>query len=434
MKKSIFLIILVLAFLTIFISCFNENSPSNLNINKEDSLDSDKKDISNNSNEEKLDNDTENNPSSTSKDSLKDMFITDIPYDRSIKYTTNINANSAIGANVIADENYIYYINIKDKYKLYRISKDGKNKTSIYGERVDKLQYFNGKIYFLNSEKFKEDQTDVYIYDSYVCSIDKDGNNFVEIIKDADIRNFIAIKDKIYYIAYSGLGEGYNLPSGQYDLFCYDTKSKEKSTIYEIIQIGDLPGFDSSLISNGDNIYFETMYDGIVEYNIETNTSRVILSKNNEYYTSISGLMIYDNELIFNYIDNINLSDEKEEICMINLRKSAENLLSLFSEIGKIGRVLCSNTNNNYVFFAYTLYEEIESGRSKITIVRAKHDGSEAIKIKELFCRQIYHLPVGEIFLVDDKVIFFNSYYWDDEIEEMIKVMDFDGNELGWDI
>ena len=434
MKKIFFLVILVVFILIMFVSCINENKPLNSNIDEQNDIsknDDKTLDLDISENEENSNNDTKNDKNN---DTIRNLFLSDVPYDKSIEYITNINGNSAIGANVVEDEEYIYYVNIKDEKKLYRIKKDGKDNRLIFGERVAKLQYYNEKIYFLRFEKVGEEPSGFPIYDSYVCSIDRDGNNFEEIIKDGEIRNFIVFEDRIYYIAYSGLGEGYILPSGQYDLYCYDTGSKEKSTIYEIIQIGDIPRYDSSLISNKNNIYFETIFDGIVEYNIETNESRVILNKKNEYYTDIKGLMIYDNKLIFDSIDKFKSSDENEELLIEDLRKSNEYLLNIFSIIRDSGRILCANSNNNYIFFAYTLNDEVESEKSKVTIVRVKHDGSEAVKIKELTCREIYHLPVGEIYLVNDKLIFFNSHYLDDEINEMIKVMDFDGNELDWDI
>lgn len=90
------------------------------------------------------------------------------------------------------------------------------------------------------------------------------------------------------------------------------------------------------------------------------------------------------------------------------------------------------NITNNYIFFAYTPYDEIVEGRSKIVIVRVKHDGSEAVKIKEIDCREIGNWTQDQMYIVDDKLIYFNRHYWEDEADKMIRVMDFDGNDINW--
>ena len=92
------------------------------------------------------------------------------------------------------------------------------------------------------------------------------------------------------------------------------------------------------------------------------------------------------------------------------------------------------NITDNYVFFAYTSYEEVAKERSKIFIVRVKHDGSEAVKIKEIDCREIGNWTQDQMYIIDDKLIYFNRHYWEDEIDKMIRVMDFDGNDMNWEI
>lgn len=110
MRKSIFLVVLIIAFLTIFISCTNKNNPASSNTNKENDigenkenpLDLDREDIadnSNNDNEKDLDNNNKNNFNNIADD----RFLSDIPYDKSIEYSTNINGNLANGFNVASD-------------------------------------------------------------------------------------------------------------------------------------------------------------------------------------------------------------------------------------------------------------------------------------------------------------------------------------------
>ena len=447
MKKIIFSIILIIVFLTVFISCINKNNPSNsnidkkndINISKEDTFDlnSDKKDIidnSNNSNKEDIGSNNENNAINSTGNFEEDVFLSNIPYDRSIEYTTNINGNLINRANVAADENYIYYINIKDENKLYRISKDGRDNKLIYEERVEELQCINGKLYFLKPVEVEKHPTGFPLYDKYICSIDSEGNNYEEITYDREMKKFLILNDKVYYIAYSGLGpEELRLQDGQYDLFCYDIKSKQKSTVYEFMRIAENWLVNSSLISNDDNIYFETWYDGIVEYNIKTNTSRTILDEysSKDFTKGIGTYILSNNKLIFTHFDSGESPNTKRGISISDIKKTNDETLCIFSDDREDGGISYINFNENYIFMMYVQYDFI-SEKKKVIIVRMKHDGSEAVKLEEIPIEYIYQRSTAQIYLIDDKLIFFEKIFR--ESEKMIKVMDFDGNEFEWDI
>ncbi len=447
MKKIIFSVILVLIFLTVFISCVNEKKPSQSNAHEEnvinDSNDNTENDLGNNieigsdnNTEKDIGSNTDNNSNNDTTDtSTKDMFLSNISYDKNIKYTSSINGNLTNGSCVVDDEDFIYYINVKDENKLYKIDKNGNNKQLVYEEKIENLQYFNGKLYFLISKEVEKHPSGYPIYDMYICSIDKDGNNFVEITKDREIKNFLVLNDKIYYIAYSGDGEGleYDLPSGKYDLFCYEIKSKQKSTIYEVIQVGDHIRSFSSLLLNDDNIYFKTWYAGIIQYNTKTGIIKTVLSKTSDYYTGTGNFIIFNNSLIFTCIDDRKYPDSKTEIYIINIKKPEDKPLLIFSEIKITDMIMNININDNYIFLTYTPFDEIVSEKSKIIFIRMKHDGSEVVKIKEILCGEEICISVGEIYLIGDKFVFLHRL-GDSVLGKLIKVMDFDGNDINWDI
>ena len=446
MKKIICLVILIIAFLIVFISCINKNNPSNSEIdkgndisdnkhNEEDALDinSDKKNAIDNFNNDKedLDNKSDNNSNNITEEFENYRLFGNIPYDKSIKYTSSINGNLSNRANIADDENYIYYINVNDENKLYRVNKDGKDNKLIYEESIRELQCYNGKLYFLKSVEVEKDPSGFPIYDNYICSIDSDGNNYKEITYDREMKKFLILNGKIYYIAFSGLGEGLDLLAGQYDLFCYDIESKKKSTIYKFIQIGEDWILDSTLNANGDNIYFLTWFDGIIEYNIKTNNSRVILDEDSDYYTIITNFIVLNDKLIFKCKDDRTCNNEWK-IYLKDIKYDEDKTLCIFSQI-KVKEMLMSvNINDSYVFLTYMQFNNIPE-EAKIILVRMKYDGSEVVKIKEIPCMQPDIRPVGQIYIIDDKLIFLNSL-GGGTLENMIKIMDFDGNTLDWDI
>ncbi len=117
------------------------------------------------------------------------------------------------------------------------------------------------------------------------------------------------------------------------------------------------------------------------------------------------------------YIKDINKDDE--DLCIFTELKQTDMLMSI-------------NINNNYVFLTYTPHDEIKEGKSKVVFVRMKHDGSEVVKIKEIYRREIGNISQGELYLIDEKIMFIDR--WEHEINNRIKIMDFEGNELDWDI
>lgn len=442
MKKIIFSVILVLIFLIVFMSCVNEKKPSNSNAHEEDvnnnSDDSNKKDLSNNNEndsnntEKDIDNNTEDNSNNDATDKFtKDLFLSNIPYDKNIEYTSSISGNLTNGSCVADDENSIYYINVKDESKLYKINKNGNDNHLIYDGKVENLQYFNEKLYFLRSEEIGKDPSGIPMYDTYICSIDTDGNNYVEITYDREIKSFLVLNDKVYYIAFSGNGDGLDLPSGKYDLFCYDTISKKKSTIYETMFVVDIRHYNSAILVNEDNIYFNTWNDGVVEYNTKENSTKSILNSESDYYTGIGDFIVFKNKLIFKCKDD-RKSPNKVGIYIKDIKKPEDKPLLVFSQIKNTDMIMSINITDNYIFLTYTPFDEIVSEKSKIIFIRMKHDGSEVVKIKEILFSEITNLKVGEICLANDKLIFLNR--WGDKLEKIIKAMDFDGNDLNWDI
>jgi hypothetical protein len=446
MKKIIFSVILTLIFLTIFISCVNEKRLSQSNAHEEnvinDSDDNTENDLGNNT-EIGSDNNTKkdigsnadiNSNNDSTDTSTKDMFLSNIPYDKNIKYTSSINGNLANGSCVVDDENFIYYINVKDENKLYKIDKNGNNKQLVYEEKIENLQYFNGKLYFLISKEIEKDPSGFPIYDKYICSVDNDGNNFVQIIKDREIIKFLVLNDKIYYIAYSGTGEnlGLSLSSGKYDLFCYNTIYKEKSTIYETILITDVRHFNSPLLINENKIYFKAWTGEVIEYNTEKNISNIILENESDYYTHTSDFIVCNNMIIFACSDGSKYPDAKIEIYLKDLKRPEDKPLLVFTQIEITDMIMSFNVNDNYIFLTYTPFDEIVSEKSKINFIRMKHDGSEIVKIKEIYCSEIGNLTIGEVYLINDKLIFLHK--WGDVLGKIIKIIDFDGNDINWDI
>lgn len=407
MKKIILSIALIFVFLLICTSCINKNNPSNSDMY----------------NEEKI-------HENISDNSTQEIFLSNIPYDKSINYITKINGNLVNGSNIADDEKNMYYINIKDENKLYKLDKEGINNQLIYGESIEKLQYSSEKLYFLKSEKSEMlFSSGLPIYNTYICSTNSDGTDYEEILNDKDIKNFLVLNDKIYYIAFS---DEYNDEGMErYDLLCFDIATQNKYLVYENVKITNMITSNNPIISNKDNIYFITRNSGVVEYNIESDSIKNILNDSDDYYTLLTDFIICDDKIIFK-CKNDRENPIKWSIYIMDITKLDDKPLCIFSEIDSSDMLMSVNITDNYIFFTYTLTEEINSGKSKIIFVRMTHDGSEIVKIKEIYCEKITNISIGEIYIIDDKLIFLNNHT--NMMNEKIRIMDFDGNELNWEV
>lgn len=314
-------------------------------------------------------------------------------YDKNINYTTNIFANMVNGNKVIEDENSIYYINPKDENKIYVINKDGKNKKKISDKIAYKNLYdYNNKIYFLTELKENSEESKLSI--GYTT---KDGLDYKILKNNKNIVSFIINDEKIYYIANSEEQdlEGFYI----YNLYSSDLLGNEEILIEKNIN----PEYN--LILDKSNLYY--FVGGFVEYNINNKSKNVLNINNLELYTF--------------------LDENKYKIDIKNLEKEIEKMLESHYIRGY-------NLTEKYIFFISETTKDIPEDKYVLSIFRIKHDGTQLVSICDIDYKNIVTNIINEsIYTIGNKLIFIDSSN-NIESKNMIKIFDFDGNYIEWDM
>ncbi len=133
---------------------------------------------------------------------------------------------------------------------------------------------------------------------------------------------------------------------------------------------------------------------------------------------NIYDVQIFDNKIYLynhNILKSINLDESKLE----NLVNLDENYI-----------IRTVYITDEYVFF--TTYNEYKN--NVLDIYRVKNDGNDLVKIYSIeYPEQLSNIVGDRIFIVNKKIIFFDTNFIIDN-KHRIKVLDFDGNELNWDM
>lgn len=330
------------------------------------------------------------------------------PYDKGIKYDTNESANLANGGFVADDADYIYFINTLDDYKLYKISKDGKEKLKISDvSQLSHLMIYNDRLYFTQSYRNEDGE-----YKNNICSINTDGKDFRVEFDKKFVLKFIIKDDLLYYIAHSDnkSEEGFNI----YSLYSYSMNEKVETQIQEGV-------IDRCLIAFEDTLYYMD-YDYVIKYNILTQEIITTDIESNFNYVYLAYVQRYHDKLFARLDDVLSLS--------LPEGNTWETAAPSYESV-----IIQMVVTDNYVFYISLDIEEYKNNASFVmNIFRVKHDGSELTKINRVNYNNVIGYNNEEnIAVIDDKLILINKK---GSIEEKNRFMvfDFDGNELDWDI
>ena len=313
------------------------------------------------------------------------------------KYLSEISSNLVQSGIVCEGNDVIYYYDSNDEC-INSIDKKGYGKEKIIDVRATNLFYHKGKLYFRNflPDKYRAD----------LCSVNIDGTDY-RVIKEG-VKNTFYIYDDILY---------YN--SLDFSLYAYDVNSKSHSLLMD--QLG--PEILGSLIYKNKIYYYsgrEGVYGNVLEHDFINKTEKVHPVEGGSYLT------FYDEGLYFDsndYISRYNINTE-ENTQIFNVRQN--NIATEFISITK-----------DYIFFTG---QELNSqgnlimgidinGMEKNTykLYRINHDGSKFMTI--------YENDVEKFNIIDDRIFVTNNIDYSKKKDgTYLKVIDFDGKELGWDI
>ena len=351
---------------------------------------------------------------------FENFFLTNIPYDKSIIYKTNLNANLSNDNGVTSDESYIYYINIKDDDKLYKMNKSQNISEKIFDESVSNIYLYDKKIYFIQYDNTENENS--LICKSSISCVSTNGVSKNVIIEKNNILCFVIHENNIYYIAHSNELNEKGLE--RFDLYKYNLLINENTLIYKNVCSSLYAPISIKIMLNNEKIYFFDFDFNYIEYNTVKMQFKTMIENN--YYKNLT---VY-NGYIYYHDKNSSISNSKWNISRKKLDCS-DTSSEIFSEFDSDDMLMNMNVTDNYIFIIYATKHEINNG-SNLFVLRMKHDGSELVKIYEIPCKSIGNISLGFIYTVDDKIIIFNRKTI--EKNDNIIVLDFDGNRLDWDI
>lgn len=304
------------------------------------------------------------------------------------KYLSKISSNLVQTGIICEGDNVIYYFDSNDEC-IYSIDKDGKNKKIITDAKATNLLYYKGKLYFKN---FIQDK-----YKSVLCSINADGTDY-KVISDEVVNTFYIYDDMLYY------------KTKDYSLYAYDINSGSHSLVMG-------PEVAGSIIYKNKLYYYdEGFYGNILEYDL--------VNKTEKFRPIFAGayLQYYDESLYFysdGYITRYNINTEEvTQIFNDKQNKIATGFISI---------------TKDYIFFTGQTIDSqgkpvmSEDKKNLYKLYRIKHDGSELTTI--------YENKVAMFNIIDDKIFVTNNIEYSKKKDgTYLRVIDFDGNELDWDI
>lgn len=391
--------ILLLLLLIFTVSCTNKEKPNLPANDKEDNVKP--PDDSNNDNSTKAPDDTNKGENSEVNDELTAVYKGIYIYD---------------GDN-------IFYIT-DDYDKLYCIKKDGSEKTLICEqESMVNMQIYENKLY-VYSLNYEED------IPGKIVTMNKDGSDVklleldLEFSKQYNPSNFWIYKDFLF-LQVEDMDAGADSMYAPADLYKYDLKNGSLTSMDK--------GLDGSVrpITYGDICYYYDYgnpdgnfeYNVLYKYNIYTDEKTTININKNPYSEKwISYLQIKDNFIYYKGKTYINRDDLDGE----------SNTETIYENNDDYFYIAALKITDKYIFFVGkddnptgNIYDD----KSKISIYRINHDGSE---LKVLFEETQLKTNIApqsiDISNEDD-----NTLIYSNRIADTILFMDLDGKILNRD-
>jgi len=307
----------------------------------------------------------------------------------------NRSGNQANGKKLDYDKDFIYYIN---DFKLYSIDRKGVNNKLLFDQwYVYKLELYKDKIYL--SFRDKENIG--------VCSINKDGTDLKTIIvvninSSSIYKGFILHNDYLYYFL-----ENSDLLN---EVYRYNIISCKPDNDFSF----DYVGYISEPIIYDEKIYFCGTNNDLIEYDGNEHIRHMEFNKNlyEENYAASVQIM---NDYVY-YNSKTRISRDSINV-LINSEIIFENNDFLISYI---------NVTEDYIFFINRI-NNYEQNNTDVEIYRIKHDGSDMQKIfEEEF--ELTNIGPQFIYVIDNVLIYSN------QITNEIKLMDYDGNIISWNL
>lgn len=307
----------------------------------------------------------------------------------------------------INDSETIYYIN---ESKLYSVKNDGSQKTLIFDkEPVSSIQIYDNKIYILCINYVEPRKGEIY-------TINKDGSDIklielgLELSFNYYISHFIINGDFLFFTINDLTN--YDEPDFPKDLYKYDLKSSNLSSIYE-----DLLGNDVPVIY--DNIYYyltygNTEHNVLYKYNIDTEekTTIKINKKEHEKRSFISNIKVQDNYVYYRgktYIDRDKLDGLSDTETIFEDDK--------FS-------IISLEITDKYLFFV-NKEDNLDDNTSYNTVYRMNLDGSEMIALYSEKM-EFTNIPPGKIIVK----VYNKNLIYSNGVTNVIIRMDFEGKTL----
>lgn len=337
-----------------------------------------------------------------------DSYSTNIPYDTSISYKTNHSASLSSGGQMLYDDDYMYYINDRN---LYRINKQGKEKQLLTENKTHMLFLYNNEIYYSGQDISDE---------SYgIFHLDKNELKSELILSDYS-NSFVIIKDKIIYDKYVEADSSSN--KNRFCLYSYDIYTKESYLISNnLLETRDSKNV---LIYNDKIIYSTVGSDNnelLMQYDIDENKSDELKFNESDFKDLfvLAAMQTYNSEIYGKFDDGIYKIKIDDTI-------SREQIMPRLDEKGYIYQL---QVTDNYIFF-FTSYFLLPSDVHYFHVFRMKHDGTEITNIYDSKHSRTDGGSTGSyssMYVIEDKIFLFNH-------GQKMTVLDFDGNVLDWDI
>ncbi|QSX06249.1 DUF5050 domain-containing protein [Sedimentibacter sp. zth1] len=304
---------------------------------------------------------------------------------------------------IVVDNEYIYYVDSNNDFKLCKIDKDLKTKNVIYDKAVlEIISVIDDNIFFI--DKIKNDDGR-YTYN--VCSIDKE--NFSSTVILNDVSFSVLVNNKLYYYKNSGELSGKPFNYELLNFCCYYLDKKEEHIIDEKIILA-IPE-----VAYKNKIYYCGPNDKFVEYNLDKEAKR-------ELNTSIGFSYRYSNDNIYSYkgstIEKTNILDNTKSVVMpVN---------------DKIYNIWEMNVTKEYIFFLAEETKEQKSDLNRLNLYRMKKDGSEFCKIYATdYTTSIIH-ATHLLYCIGDNLLLLYDFNFESYTinRNKIQVIDFDGNTI----
>lgn len=184
------------------------------------------------------------------------------------------NLNIAYGGFVAESGDWIYYRNHSDNDWLYKVKKDGTQKTKVFEDRAENINVIGDWIYYTN-------------YYNYDCmyKVKTDGTGRTQVV--GDMTSFITIKgDWIYYISL-----GTDISGADYQLRKMKVDGKKKASL---VKMNHLKTQMQYINITDDAIYFvlRSSRNWLYKTDLEGDDMQIV-NKERTYLTSIADGWIY---------------------------------------------------------------------------------------------------------------------------------------------